>query len=1074
LFAHTLLLCSVPPAQANYLQRIGRAGRRDGNAFNLTLAAGGPHDLYFYADPLQMMAGRVEPPGVFLNASAVISRQLTAYCMDRWVATGISQDAIPKTLKPVLDSVKNGEIHHFPYNFLAFVRGDALPLLDGFFALFENELSETTRVFLKQFILGEGECDGLEMRLVKRLNEMVSERDGFRKQIDQLKRRIDRLEKRPQDEATVEEILETRQERDAMQAMLRRLNGRQALNFLTDEGVIPNYAFPEEGVTLRSVIYRRKTKTPDGDQAYENLVYEYERSGAAAISELVPKNRFYAGGRKVQITQIDLKLSEFEFWRFCPSCSFSRRESGQTDVADCPRCGDPMWSDSGQRASMLRLKQVMANTSDRESRIGDDRDDRDSRFFNRQMLVDISPEGVGPAYRIISEDLPFGFEFVRHATFREINFGEYGVGDERSIGGEMLARSGFSLCKHCGMVQGKKLGKQQHGLACPARKEDPEDDSHFTDCLYLYREFSSEALRILLPIFALEGVERPLNSFIAALQLGLKLKFGGQVDHLRVMIYSEPDSESDGRRRYLVLYDSVPGGTGYLQDLMQSPEALLEVFQKAYDTMVSCRCNHQDGKDGCYRCLYAYRNSYGMESTSRSAAVELLGDILEHADQFETIETIEHIVINPVFDSELEKLFIGALAKPNSLGQPGKIQQQVVNGKPGYFLSVDGRYYTIEPQVTVGSEQGVALPSKPDFMIRSASAADETAFRPIAVFLDGFKYHKRSIADDSAKRLALLQSGRYHVWSLTWDDVQDHYAGKIINRRNLFSENLRSEMKPLQDKLLEKFAIGHLDKAALVPAMIMLLKYLADPDDRAWRGLAFVRMLGWFDNNTMMKEGTVSMVRGHLQQRAAGQFNERLSDAGPAAFGSVPEKSGDNLAVDCMIPLDAIRHYDPETAMCNLWLDDREVDDEVFKSDWQAFLHTYNVLQFLSLCGFATARGIRSEVYEVVPFGSAPGAAEPPEGLAILEEVLECVRPALHQWIDAGGIMPSVGYEHMNDDGEIIAEAELCWDDQTIVGLLEEQRVYQSVFEQQGWQAIILDEAGQWVETHPLATAVGA
>ncbi len=78
----SLLLCSVPPSQANYLQRIGRAGRRDGDAFNLTLAAGAPHDLYFYADPQQMMAGKVEAPGVFLNASAVISRELTAYCMD--------------------------------------------------------------------------------------------------------------------------------------------------------------------------------------------------------------------------------------------------------------------------------------------------------------------------------------------------------------------------------------------------------------------------------------------------------------------------------------------------------------------------------------------------------------------------------------------------------------------------------------------------------------------------------------------------------------------------------------------------------------------------------------------------------------------------------------------------------------------------------------------------------------------------------------------------------------------------------------------------------------------------------
>ena len=75
----SVLLCSVPPAQANYLQRIGRAGRKDGNAFNLTIATGMPHDLYFYSNPVEMMAGSVQPPGVFLDAIAVLERQLLAF-----------------------------------------------------------------------------------------------------------------------------------------------------------------------------------------------------------------------------------------------------------------------------------------------------------------------------------------------------------------------------------------------------------------------------------------------------------------------------------------------------------------------------------------------------------------------------------------------------------------------------------------------------------------------------------------------------------------------------------------------------------------------------------------------------------------------------------------------------------------------------------------------------------------------------------------------------------------------------------------------------------------------------------
>ncbi len=78
----SLILCSVPPAQANYLQRVGRAGRKDGNSLAVTLANGQPHDLYFYARPEEMLAGRVEPPGCFLDAPAVLERQFTAFCFD--------------------------------------------------------------------------------------------------------------------------------------------------------------------------------------------------------------------------------------------------------------------------------------------------------------------------------------------------------------------------------------------------------------------------------------------------------------------------------------------------------------------------------------------------------------------------------------------------------------------------------------------------------------------------------------------------------------------------------------------------------------------------------------------------------------------------------------------------------------------------------------------------------------------------------------------------------------------------------------------------------------------------------
>ncbi|RMG84943.1 MAG: hypothetical protein D6708_16400, partial [Candidatus Dadabacteria bacterium] len=138
----TVLLCSVPPSQASYVQRVGRAGRRDGNSLALTVANGRPHDLYFYADPLEMIAGRVEAPGVYLDAAAVLERQFTAYCMDRWVRQGLPPDAVPRTVGQILDHLGEENPARFPHNLLRFIETHETELFDEFVALFAGELSE--------------------------------------------------------------------------------------------------------------------------------------------------------------------------------------------------------------------------------------------------------------------------------------------------------------------------------------------------------------------------------------------------------------------------------------------------------------------------------------------------------------------------------------------------------------------------------------------------------------------------------------------------------------------------------------------------------------------------------------------------------------------------------------------------------------------------------------------------------------------------------------------------------------------------------------------------------------------
>ena len=99
----TVLLASVPPEPANYLQRIGRAGRREGNALIGTLVTGTAHDLFFFLEPKEMIKGQVSPPGCYLDAPAILRRQLMAYTLDRWVQGQKNIEHIPQKLKSVLE-----------------------------------------------------------------------------------------------------------------------------------------------------------------------------------------------------------------------------------------------------------------------------------------------------------------------------------------------------------------------------------------------------------------------------------------------------------------------------------------------------------------------------------------------------------------------------------------------------------------------------------------------------------------------------------------------------------------------------------------------------------------------------------------------------------------------------------------------------------------------------------------------------------------------------------------------------------------------------------------------------------
>jgi DEAD/DEAH box helicase domain-containing protein len=76
----------------------------------------------------------------------------------------------------------------------------------------------------------------------------------------------------------------------------------------------------------------------------------------------------------------------------------------------------------------------------------------------------------------------------------------------------------------------------------------------------------------------------------------------------------------------------------------------------------------------------------------------------------------------------------------------------------------------VDTQVPVEDPTSGQILCQPDFVISATKSA--SPMRPIAVFVDGWEFHQKSLADDARKRATLMLRGEYRVWSVTFEDIE--------------------------------------------------------------------------------------------------------------------------------------------------------------------------------------------------------------------------------------------------------------------------------------------------------------
>lgn len=1062
----TVILCNVPPAQAQFLQRTGRAGRKDGNALTLAVASTRPHDLYFYADPLDMMQGSVTPPKIFLEASAVLERQFIAYCMDSWVKRErISPDVIPKHIGVCLNRLMAQDPNDFPFNFLLYTKKNMSFLLNSFLALFLNSLDSAVESDLREFGYSDNPTapTKMEQSILASFLDLKEQRDALQKSIDQLESIIAELKAKPQDSSFDKDIKDVESERMALINVLQELNKKNVFNFMSDEGLLPNYAFPESGVVLKAILYRKSD--PDAPvptkQKYGKSVYEYSRSAAAAISEFAPNNSFYVDGKKLTIDQVDLNSAELVPWRLCPNCSYAEIEETGKHVSACPRCGSAAWADSGQVRNMLHVQMVYSNMDYKKSLISDDNDDRTVVFYTKDMLVDVDEEhDITVAYQMDNKDFPFGYEFVRKATIREINFGEKDmVGEQLAVCGAEQVRKGFRVCRFCGKIQMPGQKKPNHAFYCKTRKMLSPESEPFEECMFLYRQIETEALRLLIPATSMDSTQVRLESFAAAFMLGMKEQFGN-VDHLRMAVSSVPVNDADYRKNYLVIYDSVPGGTGYLKQLLAHEESLIEVFEKALRVLEQCSCKNDGTADGCYHCIFAYRQSNSIHSISKRAAISMLKSILSGKANQKKINRLSSISVNPIFDSELEARFIEALRQTGTDSRTVTLSDILIDEKRSYLLQINGKSWEVEPQVDLDKEDGVEVKCRPDFIIRPI---DDTDKLPVAIFMDGFAYHKNIAADDTLKRTAILRSGKYRVWSMSWKDI--HSSAQY--HADYATDTLTSAHMPgpaFYQTMLKQRGVPDMIPEKCQP-LELLMRYLEmDNSEAVFSAHALAYSYALLQPQKTQNQAEYD-AWAHDFTPAEKAINPMAPSMpfGQTIFGSwYPLSSNQSLVIYAGVSMTAMQ-ADPTTVpyVLAVLMDKPEEQYDTYEKEWNGFWHFFNMMQFSPNFSAVSTNGLSQFTYTVLSAHMPATSSQTYDPWAEAWELIldEQAAALAHQLAEAGIAIPdSFGYEVEGTSGEVIAEMEYAWTGLKIGYLTEDNLGCKEQLIQNGWKILTAED----------------